>query len=69
MAFQYTEDWLETQGSRPVSLSLPLNYQGYEGERVYNFFNNLALSNHSGGRKIFSEPGKAYRPGFSLRIS
>ena len=41
MAFQYAEAWLETPGVRPVSLSLPLKYAAYEGERVYNFFDNL----------------------------
>jgi serine/threonine-protein kinase HipA len=41
MNFQYDEAWLETSGVRPVSLSLPLKYEAYEGDRVYNFFDNL----------------------------
>jgi serine/threonine-protein kinase HipA len=45
MAFQYAEEWLKTQGARPVSLSLPLTYQAYEGDRVYNFFDNLLPDN------------------------
>jgi serine/threonine-protein kinase HipA len=45
MTFQYAEEWLETQGARPVSLSLPLTYQAYEGDRVYNFFDNLLPDN------------------------
>jgi serine/threonine-protein kinase HipA len=45
MAFQYAEEWLETQGARPVSLSLPLTHQDYEGDRVYNFFDNLLPDN------------------------
>jgi serine/threonine-protein kinase HipA len=41
MAFQYAKAWLETPGGRPVSLSLPLQYAAYEGDQVYNFFDNL----------------------------
>lgn len=36
LVFQYATEWLATPGSRPVFLSLPL-----EGDRVYNFFDNL----------------------------
>jgi serine/threonine-protein kinase HipA len=49
MAFQYAQAWLETQGARPISLSLPLKYAAYEGEQVYNFFDNL-LPDHEGIR-------------------
>lgn len=45
MSFQYAEPWLKTPGARPVSLSLPLKYSAYEGERVYNFFDNLLPDN------------------------
>jgi serine/threonine-protein kinase HipA len=41
MSFQYAQEWLETAGARPVSLSLPLKSAAYEGDRVYNFFDNL----------------------------
>jgi serine/threonine-protein kinase HipA len=41
MAFQYVSEWLETLGARPISLSLPLKSGAYEGDRVYNFFDNL----------------------------
>jgi serine/threonine-protein kinase HipA len=43
--FQYDEAWLETSGVRPISLSLPLKYEAYEGEQVYNFFDNLLPDN------------------------
>jgi serine/threonine-protein kinase HipA len=39
--FQYTDKWLETDGSRPISLSMPLRKQIYEGDVVYNYFDNL----------------------------
>jgi serine/threonine-protein kinase HipA len=45
MNFQYDEAWLETSGVRPISLSLPLKYEAYEGEQVYNFFDNLLPDN------------------------
>ena len=38
MNFQYAEAWLETDGARPISLSMPLRRQHYEGDLVYNFF-------------------------------
>lgn len=41
MSFQYTEDWLNRPGARAISLSLPLTRRPYEGERVFNFFDNL----------------------------
>ena len=39
--FQYAEEWLATPGARPLSLSLPLRSKIYEGQQVYNFFDNL----------------------------
>lgn len=41
MSFRYLSDWLVRPGARPLSLSLPLSEQHYQGERVYNFFDNL----------------------------
>ena len=39
--FQYAEAWLTTPGARPLSLSMPLRSAVYEGQQVYNFFENL----------------------------
>lgn len=39
--FQYAEEWLATPGARPLSLSMPLRSAVYEGQQVYNFFENL----------------------------
>ena len=39
--FQYAEEWLNTPGARPLSLSLPLRSTVYKGQQVYNFFDNL----------------------------
>lgn len=41
MTFQYALDWLNTSGARPISLSLPLQHNTYQGAVVYNFFDNL----------------------------
>jgi serine/threonine-protein kinase HipA len=41
MAFQYDSTWLSTPGTRPISLSLPLRQDPYQGDQVYNFFDNL----------------------------
>jgi serine/threonine-protein kinase HipA len=39
--FKYGLKWLETPGSRPISLSMPLQRKQYMGTDVYNFFDNL----------------------------
>ena len=39
--FKYNETWLRLPGSRPISLSMPLRQQTYQGDEVYNFFDNL----------------------------
>lgn len=39
--FKYAKEWLATPGARPLSLSLPLRSKVYEGQQVYNFFDNL----------------------------
>lgn len=39
--FKYDETWVRLPGSRPISLSMPLRQQTYQGDEVYNFFDNL----------------------------
>jgi serine/threonine-protein kinase HipA len=41
MTFQYDAEWLNMPGVRPLSLSLPLRQDLYQGDQVYNFFDNL----------------------------
>ena len=43
--FQYDAAWLALPGSRPISLSMPLRHQPYQGDEVYNFFDNLLPDN------------------------
>jgi serine/threonine-protein kinase HipA len=45
LIFNYDSQWLETPGARPISLSLPLTEQPYQGDVVYNFFDNLLPDN------------------------
>lgn len=45
LSFTYDESWLNTAGARPLSLSLPLIRKTYEGDEVYNFFDNLLPDN------------------------
>ncbi len=45
LSFTYDQQWLITPQSRPISLSLPLINQPYEGDIVYNFFDNLLPDN------------------------
>jgi serine/threonine-protein kinase HipA len=54
MSFQYDEEWLSTERTRPISLSLPLTNKNYQDERVYNFFDNLLPDNQNIRSKIQS---------------
>lgn len=50
--FSYDANWLGLPGSRPISLSMPLRHQPYEGDEVYNFFDNLLPDNPDIRRRI-----------------
>ncbi|UXI00768.1 HipA N-terminal domain-containing protein [Photobacterium sp. TY1-4] len=39
--FQYAEEWIESPRGRPLSLSLPLQYQKLTSNCVINYFDNL----------------------------
>ncbi|KXS33955.1 MAG: HipA [Idiomarina sp. T82-3] len=39
--FRYDEVWIDKEGARPISLSLPLRHDTYSGNEVINFFDNL----------------------------
>jgi serine/threonine-protein kinase HipA len=54
MSFRYDKEWLLTESTRPISLSLPLTNKNYEDERVYNFFDNLLPDNKNIRSKIQS---------------
>ncbi len=50
--FSYAKNWLTTKGARPMSLSMPLRTQAYQGDLVYNFFDNLLPDNRAIRNKI-----------------
>ncbi|MDF0534679.1 type II toxin-antitoxin system HipA family toxin [Shewanella sp. A32] len=43
--FKYDTQWLATAGTRPISMAMPLRRQEYQGDEVYNFFDNLLPDN------------------------
>ncbi|MDF1764508.1 MAG: type II toxin-antitoxin system HipA family toxin [Oleibacter sp.] len=45
LSFCYDNNWLQLQGARPISLSLPLIDINYSGDLVSNFFDNLLPDN------------------------
>lgn len=46
-SFTYAPAWLALADTRPISLSLPLRKEKYEGAEVFNFFDNLLPDNRS----------------------
>ncbi|WP_102794417.1 type II toxin-antitoxin system HipA family toxin [Bowmanella denitrificans] len=44
-SFRYEHSWIEQEGARPISLSLPLRREVYKGQEVINFFDNLLPDN------------------------
>lgn len=52
LTFRYSEYWLERTNSFPISRSLPLREQAYEGNKVYSYFDNLLPDNISIRQRI-----------------
>lgn len=47
--FSYADEWIKTQGARPISLSMPLGPSGtvYRGDAVDHYFENLLPDNRA----------------------
>ncbi len=45
LSFIYSTEWMQKPYTRPISLSLPLLNKKFNGETVYNFFDNLLPDN------------------------
>ncbi len=45
LSFQYADSWIQWQRARPLSLSIPLSEEVYNGDVVYNYFDNLLPDN------------------------
>ena len=64
--FKYTRQWLDTSGSRPISLSMPLRSQVYKGDEVYNFFDNLLPDNMEVRNRIVARHNAQSTQAFDL---
>ena len=45
LQFKYAKEWLRSEYSRSLSLSIPLSEKVYEGDVIYNFLDNLLPDN------------------------
>lgn len=61
-SFSYSTSWLALNGSRPISLSMPLAKSEYRGDVVYNYFDNLLPDNSEVRQRIVAR----YQAGSSL---
>lgn len=69
LLFSYDEQWLNTPGARPISLSLPLVSQPFTGNIVYNFFDNLLPDNPEIRKRIQAKFQVATNEPFDLLAS
>lgn len=52
LTFRYSDFWLNRSNNFPISRSLPLREQPYEGNKVYSYFDNLLPDNISIRQRI-----------------
>lgn len=69
LIFIYDQQWLNTPGARPISLSLPLTEQPFSGDIVYNFFDNLLPDNQQIRSRIQAKFQVAINQPFDLLAS
>ncbi|MCC5014110.1 MULTISPECIES: type II toxin-antitoxin system HipA family toxin [unclassified Legionella] len=69
LIFIYDQQWLNTPGARPISLSLPLTEQPFSGDIVYNFFDNLLPDNQQIRSRIQAKFHVAINQPFDLLAS
>lgn len=67
--FSYDSGWLTLPQSRPISLSMPLRRQPYNGDEVYNFFDNLLPDNPEIRARVVARYGSASTQPFDLLTS
>lgn len=56
-SFTYDRQWIESDNTRPISLSMPLRGSAYTGNEVINFFDNLLPDNQNIRERIVSRYG------------
>jgi len=66
MQLTYDPAWHQSENSRPLSLSLPLNHHPLSGKAVENFFDNLLPDNDAIRRRIQTRFGAASNRCFDL---
>jgi len=66
LEFSYSRTWLESEKSRPISLSIPLGETVYTGDRVENFFDNLLPDSQPIRNRIQTRFGAATNRAFDL---
>ncbi len=66
MQLTYDTAWLQSENSRPLSLSLPLGHHPLSGKTVENFFDNLLPDNDAIRRRIQTRFGAASDRCFDL---
>ena len=66
LAFSYDASWLRSQSGRPLSLSMPMTAQGYSGDIVENYFDNLLPDSQPIRNRIQKRFGARSNRGFDL---
>ncbi|EDY86133.1 HipA protein, DNA binding regulator [gamma proteobacterium HTCC5015] len=66
LSFQYDASWLDHEGARAISLSLPLRSSAFKGQSVYAFFDNLLPDVDAIRRRIQARTGAASHQPFDL---
>lgn len=66
LKFSYHSTWLLFENARPISLSLPLREDAYEGALVHNFFENLLPDNTLIRERIQARFGAETNTAFDL---
>lgn len=66
LQFSYFDGWLQWKNTRPISLSMPLSENIYEGIAVNNFFDNLLPDNVEIRKRIQARFGTETKEAFEL---
>jgi serine/threonine-protein kinase HipA len=66
LSFQYEDSWLNHELTRSISLSLPLGKRIYEGDVVFNFFENLLPDSNAIRTRIQQRFGVSSNQPFDL---
>lgn len=69
LSFRYHTSWLNSSVGRALSLSLPLQVKAWEGDIVYNFFDNLLPDNEKIRQRIQTRFGVKTNTPFDLLAS